>query len=94
MPFGPRSMDLPHKAVGGGIRKVARALATGDRLPPTMEPKSAGAPLENINEEEEFGEGNEESYDTTLTDSLFTDGRGSMFAMLGKNWSSTKAVVH
>jgi Bestrophin, RFP-TM, chloride channel len=36
-PFGDRPIDLPHAAVGGGIRKTARALASGAYLPPTMD---------------------------------------------------------
>ena len=36
-PFGDRPIDLPHLAVGGGIRKMARAFASGNYLPPTME---------------------------------------------------------
>jgi len=36
-PFGRRPLDLPHVAVGGGIRKMARSFASGDYLPPTME---------------------------------------------------------
>ena len=89
-PFGPRTMDLPHIAVGGGIRKVARSLATGDFLPPTMEPTTAGASLENIVEEDGF---EDESESDILVDHLHTDGRGSLFAMLGKNWNSSRAVV-
>jgi len=35
-PFGPRSIDIPHGLVGGGIRRMAREFAKGC-VPPTME---------------------------------------------------------
>lgn len=41
-PFGKRdNLDIPHSAVGGSIRRTARAFAKGDNLPPSMEPKSS-----------------------------------------------------
>ena len=33
-PFGPRGIDLPHNVVGGGIRRLAKRLATGEDIIP------------------------------------------------------------
>jgi len=33
-PFGPRGIDLPHNIVGGGIRWLAKRLATGEDIIP------------------------------------------------------------
>jgi hypothetical protein len=38
-PFGPRCLDVPHKVVGGGIRRMAREFLKG-YIPPTMETSS------------------------------------------------------
>ena len=35
-PFGPRCLDVPHKVVGGGIRRMAIEFSKG-HTPPTME---------------------------------------------------------
>jgi hypothetical protein len=34
-PFGPRSVDIPHKVVGGGIRRMARRFSKGCTPPMT-----------------------------------------------------------
>lgn len=36
-PFGPRCIDLPHNIVGGGIRRLAKRLATGEDVPRNMD---------------------------------------------------------
>jgi hypothetical protein len=35
-PFGPRRIDLPHNIVGGGLRRLAKRLATGEDIPRNM----------------------------------------------------------
>merc|ERR1711862_39384 len=36
-PFGARDIDIPHHAVAGGLRKLAKSLSKEDNVPNTME---------------------------------------------------------
>ena len=64
---------------------MARAFASADSLPPTMDSNNgSGAQLENIPEEYE-----DEDYLMQQTrDSLHAPTNGSIFAVLGNGWSS------
>lgn len=84
-PFGSRPFDIPHVAVGGGIRKMSRAFASGDFLPPTLDlSNGSGAQLENIPEEFE----DDEYLMQQTRDHLYSPPSGSIFAALGGGWSS------
>lgn len=84
-PFGMRPIDLPHVAVGGGIRKMARAFASGDYLPPTMDSPENDASAE---EEDKMDESEEEEdsgyFIPPPVDKLRADRRGSLFAGISK----------
>ena len=93
-PFGVRPIDLPHIAVGGGIRRMARAFATGEYLPPAIhemdDPKDVyygtgqsgnqGIEAVLINEKDSS------YFVEEPKDRLRSDRRGSMFAPLAKSF--------
>jgi hypothetical protein len=87
-PFGDRGFDLPHAAVGGGIRKTARALAAGAYLPPTMD----GYNDDKEHEYFESGEGMD-NFDEPMDseqepiDKMRPDQCGSIFAGISKKKS-------
>jgi hypothetical protein len=91
-PFGDRPIDLPHAAVGGGIRKTVRALAAGAYLPPTMDgynyDDKEGRYDENGEGMDNFDEpiGNESMVQEPV-DKMKPDQCGSIFAGISKKKS-------